>query len=558
MSATQRQFDFSENQASALASLPTGWSWVHAADVCDGIDSGATPKKEYFVEEGEGVPFIKVYNLTFGGPLDFTNKPTFVDPNYHSDKMRRSTTRPGAVLMNIVGPPLGKVSLVTDEYPEWNINQAVAVFRPAAYSNRLLSYYLSSAGCQSWLRSTAKTTTSQVNLSVSTCRRLPLPLPPLREQEEIADAVDSHLTKIDAAIAGLKRVQANLKRYRASVLKAAVEGRLVPTEAELAREEGRDYEPASVLLGRILAERRRRWEEAELAKMKAKGKTPKNDTWKAKYKEPAPPDTDGLPELPEGWCWASVGQITVSLDQGWSPKCSKKASADEKQWAVMKTSAVQPMSFVDVHNKALPDELVAREHLEIVENDLLVTRAGPRSRVGICCLVRSTRRRIMLCDKVYRLRTAQDFFSAGYLEILINEPRIMSEIEERKSGISDSGLNLTQDRFLELVIPVPPLSEQLRVEDAIGEHLAVVRRTAADCEASIQRSVRLRQSILKWAFEGKLVDQDPNDEPASVLLDRIRAEREAAAQKPKKAKATKKKTTKKKAARKRSAKKASP
>ena len=82
----------------------------------------------------------------------------------------------------------------------------------------------------------------------------------------------------------------NLKRYRASVLKAAVEGRLVPTEAELARAEGRDYEPASVLLERILAERRRRWEEAELAKMKAKGKTPKGDRWRAKYKEPIPPD----------------------------------------------------------------------------------------------------------------------------------------------------------------------------------------------------------------------------------------------------------------------------
>ena len=112
-------------------------------------------------------------------------------------------------------------------------------------------------------------------------------------------------------MATLERVQRNLKRYRASVLKAAVEGRLVPTEAELARAEGRDYEPASVLLQRILAERRRRWEEAELAKLKARGKTPKDDKWKAKYKEPAPPDTAELPELPEGWCWITVGALTI-------------------------------------------------------------------------------------------------------------------------------------------------------------------------------------------------------------------------------------------------------
>ncbi len=100
------------------------------------------------------------------------------------------------------------------------------------------------------------------------------------------------------------------------MLKAAVEGRLVPTEAELARAEGRDYEPASVLLERILAERRRRWEEAELAKMKAKGKAPKDDRWKAKYKEPVEPDTSDLPELPEGWCWASQEQVSSLVTDG--------------------------------------------------------------------------------------------------------------------------------------------------------------------------------------------------------------------------------------------------
>ena len=123
----------------------------------------------------------------------------------------------------------------------------------------------------------------------------------------IVDAIDSYLTRLDDAVASLERVQAKLKAYRASVLKAAVEGRLVPTEASLARAEKRDYEPAEVLLARILKERRRRWEEAELAKLKAAGKTPKDDKWKAKYEEPVAPDTSTLPELPEGWCWASVG-----------------------------------------------------------------------------------------------------------------------------------------------------------------------------------------------------------------------------------------------------------
>jgi hypothetical protein len=111
----------------------------------------------------------------------------------------------------------------------------------------------------------------------------------------VVDAIESYLTRLDAAVATLERVERNLKRYRASVLKSAVEGRLVPTEAALARQEGRDYEPASVLLERILTERRRRWSQS--------GE-------KSKYEDPAPPDTTNLPALPEGWCWASLEAVT--------------------------------------------------------------------------------------------------------------------------------------------------------------------------------------------------------------------------------------------------------
>ena len=136
--------------------------------------------------------------------------------------------------------------------------------------------------------------TTRHKLPQGPMRQVPLVIAPRQEQHRIVDAIESHCTRLDAAQAALERVQVNLRRYRASVLKAAVEGRLVATEAELAREEGRDYEPASVLLERILTERRRRWEEAELEKLIAKGKPPKSDTWKAKYKEPVGPDRSAL------------------------------------------------------------------------------------------------------------------------------------------------------------------------------------------------------------------------------------------------------------------------
>ncbi len=124
----------------------------------------------------------------------------------------------------------------------------------------------------------------------------PIPLAPLNEQHRIVEAIETQFTRLDAAVTAMKRAQANLKRYRASVLKAACEGRLVPTEAALAQAEGRSYESAAALLERILAERRRKWE----------AENPKK-----KYQEPVAPDTRELPDLPAGWVWASIEQIAA-------------------------------------------------------------------------------------------------------------------------------------------------------------------------------------------------------------------------------------------------------
>ena len=101
------------------------------------------------------------------------------------------------------------------------------------------------------------------------------------------------------------------------------------------------------------------------------------------------------------------------------------------------------MRFDDIENKQLPKGLVPRENLEIQADDVLITRAGPRVRVGICCHVKRTRSKLILCDKVYRLRVNNQIVLPGFIEIQLNSPLIMQEIELMKTGISDSGLNLT-------------------------------------------------------------------------------------------------------------------
>ena len=139
-------------------------------------------------------------------------------------------------------------------------------------------------------------------------RRLPdLPIPPLDEQERIVAKIDELFSELDAGVASLKRARALLKKYRQAVLKAAVTGELTRDWRE--RHKGEIRESGAELLQRILKARRAAWEAAELKKLRAKGKPPKDDRWKQKYKEPQPPDTTGLPALPEGWVWATFEQL---------------------------------------------------------------------------------------------------------------------------------------------------------------------------------------------------------------------------------------------------------
>src|SRR5690606_15012393 len=196
---------------------------------------------------------------------------------------------------------------------------------------------------------------------------------------------EAYFSRLDAAVAALERVRANLKRYRASVLKAACEGRLVPTEAQLARREGRDYEPADVLLERILRERRTRWEAEELERLKAKGKPPTEERWKQKYKEPDPPDTTELPSLPEGWAWATLGQLIVAGPQNglYLPKSAYGQRIPIVRIDDFQTDWIRP---ADELQRVAADEQ-ARAKYGLEAGDIVLNRVNSPSHLGKCVVI---------------------------------------------------------------------------------------------------------------------------------------------------------------------------
>jgi type I restriction enzyme S subunit len=246
-----------------LYDLPSSWAWASALEVCERVENGNTPPSDEMSSGTGDVPFIKVYNLTRDGRLDFTVSPTFVSQKTHAERLGRSRVLPHDVLMNIVGPPLGKVSLVPETYSEWNMNQAIVLFRTSdVVLSRYLALCLMSDEVLRWITRTAKATAGQFNISVSNSRILPIPLPPLAEQEQIVALVEERLSQIDSAEKTIDAELIRAKRLRQSILKQAFEGKLVPQDPK--------DEPASVLLERIKASREAEQPKKKATKAKAK------------------------------------------------------------------------------------------------------------------------------------------------------------------------------------------------------------------------------------------------------------------------------------------------
>lgn len=230
-----------------LPGLPESWRWVRAASACDAVECGGTPAASHMTQGIGDVPFVKVYNLTMNGALDFSVNPTFIDSATHA-RQSRSAARPGDVLTNIVGPPLGKVAVVPHTFPSWNMNQAVVMFRPGAIlQSDFLAIALQTPSVLGRLAATSRATAGQFNVSLTACRYLPIPVPPKAEQHRIVAEVHRQLSVIVQCERAVELGVARSAGLRRSVLKAAFEGQLVSQDSS--------DEPASVLLERIRAER---------------------------------------------------------------------------------------------------------------------------------------------------------------------------------------------------------------------------------------------------------------------------------------------------------------
>lgn len=499
--------------------LPLSWCGAKLSEVCEILSGYGFPENLQGRTKGE-VPFYKVGDISEAWKRNSMRLTTANNYVSHGDvtSLRAKAFPADTTVFAKIGAAIALNRRAMLSVPALLDNNVMGLYPNVSALDPSFLFYFA---CTLRLGDISQATTVP-SVRKTEVEKIEIPLPPLREQGRIVGEIEKQFTGLEAGIAALKRVQVELKRYRAAVLKAACEGRLVPTEAELAHREGRSYEPASELLKRILTERRARWEAAQLAKFRVSGKEPTDDKSKAKYTEPSTPRVDDLPTLPEGWRWISLDFVLQSIEAGKNFKCEERPPA-ANEVGVVKVSAVTWGEFDGAETKTCTDpSRFTAKHL-IRSGDFLFSRANTIDLVGACVIVRDIHGRYMLSDKILRLNFLR--VPTTWVLYCLRSTAGRNDIRQLATGNQESMRNIGQDRIRQLRIPLPPADEIVRISAEVERRLSVVDELGTQVEANLKRADRLRQAILKRAFEGKLVPQDPNDEPASVPLERIHAER---------------------------------
>jgi type I restriction enzyme S subunit len=433
----------------------------------------------------------------------------------------RQHVRPGDVLVSLTRPNLNAVALVPAE-----LNGAIAstgfdVLRTEFVDPKWVFALVRS---REFVSSISARVQGALYPAVrpNDVRDYEIPLPPLPEQRRIVARIEDLQARSRRAREGLDVLPQLLPKLRQSVLAAAFRGELTADW----RARNPDVEPASVLLKRIRSERRRQWEEAELGKMRAKGKEPRDDRWKQRYEEPAPIDASELPELPEGWDWICVEELASreprSIQSG--PFGSNLLHSEFQDTGILAIGIdnVHQSGFsLGNQNRIRPEKYQELIKYSARPLDVLITVMAS---VGRACVVPADLEPAIITKHIYRITTDQQLINPHLLVFALQgSEAILGQVSAGIRGQTRPGINGAI--LKSLAVPVPPREEQEQIVTFISSLLDRFRPLVNLITEAKERTESLDRSILAKALRGELVPQDPSDEPASVLLERIRAKK---------------------------------
>lgn len=447
-------------------------------------------------ESGKGMPFVRAGEFGVERPTisQWTTRPL-------------RTAKETDVLICVVGATSGKINLGAD----CAIGRSVAAIRPkeAILDPKYLYSFLKTRVVP--LRE-ASSGSAQGVIQRDLLEKEMIPLPSIQEQRRVVERLESLLAKKSRSANCLTLVPPLLDRLRQSILAAAFRGDLTADW----RARNPDVEPADMLLEKIRSERRLRWEEAELARLTAKGKPPSDDRWKERYPEPGGLDDPSLPTLPAGWVWASAEACAYEITVGHVGPMKDEYITHGVPF--LRSQNVRENRFDSKEIKYISRDFHARlEKSALSPGDVVVVRSGAP---GTACVVPPELGESNCSDLV--IVRPSGLLDPWFLSYFLNSNFAKQRVLDLQVGVAQQHFNVGAMK----VLPVPATSLQEQV-------LTVARiRRAFGFIATIETSLRtlneaqasLDAAILAKAFRGELVPQDSNDEPASVLLDRLRAE----------------------------------
>jgi len=460
-----------------LPELPRGWKWSHLENLTEILDNKRIPINAD--EREQRIGEIPYYGAT--------GQVGWIDDYLFDDEL---------VLLGEDGAPFldfNKSKAYIIRGKSW-VNNHAHVLKSSFgfFSNQLLCHYLNQFDYNGYISGTTR-----YKLNQAPMRKIPIPLPPLPEQHRIVAKIEELFTRLDDGIEALRKIRLQLKRYRQSVLKAAFEGQLT---AEWRTAHKDELEPASALLDRIKAERKKKLGN--------------------KYKELPPVDTSELPGLPEGWEWARVGDVADKIQYGTSDKTDENTNGIP----VIRMGNIQDGRIVFDNLKYLPENYPLISELLLQDGDLLFNRTNSAELVGKSAVYKKHYPSALFASYLIRVQTNKTYYVPDILSFLINSTfgrKYISSVVSQQVGQA----NVNGTKLSLMPIPILSLSEQQAMAEAMERCFSIADEMELAVEKSLKQSERLRQSILKQAFEGKLVPQDPNDEPAEKLLERIKAEK---------------------------------
>ena len=522
----------------AIPELPSSWARARLGELLR-LQAGYAFKSKWFVDDG--VRLLRGTNIEPGGTRW---DDTVYLPHDQAADFERFRLAEGDLVIAMDRPVIStglKVARLADGDVPALLLQRVGRFLLAdeGLAPDLLHAYLNSPRFMEHIGATA-TGTQLPHISGTDIETAPIAVPPLNEQRRIVAKIDALQARSRRAREALDAVPALLDRFRQSVLAAAFRGDLTADW----RAKHPDVEPASALLERIRAERKVRWIEAETEKARARAEArarKKGQAWgpeqdakavasarkkaEKKYTAPEPVDAEaeGLPELPEGWCWASFEELSFELRSG----TAQRADSTPTAHPVLRSSAVRHGHLYLNDVRYLAEE--PKEQDYIVDGDLLFTRlSGTLDYVGNCAIVEGITASLAYPDRLFRARMV-DAVVPGLLPLAF-ECRPLRATMENAAKSSAGHQRISQSDLLAYRIPVPPPQEQAALLRQVVEVSAPSVHVGAAAVNLVPQLDMLDQSILAQAFRGQLVPQDPDDEPAADLLERIKAECEAAGQ----------------------------